>query len=206
MNSAIDSAVSMGVGAREGLQRLVRAWDNPRGAERSGCPSATTAQLFSRSRSSAASFRITLFNPRSSAQQTDQRVAHRHADVAQHGRVREVALQTRHGELRRQMAVYGARDAEGCPRHSRNRSDSPCGAWRSIPTSPGLIRCLEVLLRNVHPHVAAQVGEDRVDAAQVVEDGRQVVVMLDLRGVARAAEPQRLVHETVGERRPVIAG
>ena len=71
---------------------------------------------------------------------------------------------------------------------------------------PGLDLLFEVLHRNVGPHVPREVDEDGVDALHVVEDGRQVVVVLDLRGVLRAAQPQRLVHESVGKSHPVDFG
>ena len=41
----------------------------------------------------------------------------------------------------------------------------------------------EVFHRDVRPHVAAGVDQDGVDALHVVEDRREVVVMLDLRGI-----------------------
>ena len=68
----------------------------------------------------------------------------------------------------------------------------------------GLDLLFEVFHRNIGPHVAAEVDEDGVDALHVVEDRGQVVVMFDLRGVLRAAEPQRLADEPVGECHPVV--
>ena len=62
---------------------------------------------------------------------------------------------------------------------------------------------LEVLHHYVHPKVAAQVDEYDVDALDGVEDGRQVVVVRNLRGERFAAQPEVLGHEAVAEVGPV---
>ena len=70
----------------------------------------------------------------------------------------------------------------------------------------GLDALLEILHRNIGPHVAAEVDENGVDAFERVEQRRQIVVMLDLGGVLRAGQPQCIPDETVGERDPVDGG
>ncbi len=61
---------------------------------------------------------------------------------------------------------------------------------------------VEIFHGDVGPDVAAQINQNRVDAAEAVEDGRKVVVVVNLGGRERSPEAQRS-HEPVGESRPV---
>ena len=131
-------------------------------------------------------------------------MGHRHADVPQYGRVGQVALHPRDRQFRRQVFEYGVRHAEVAfgvlevdrvylVRH-RRRADFA-----------RFDLLFEVFHRNVRPHIAAQVDQDRIDPLEVVEDRGDVVVVLDLRGDLRTFQVQDVVDETVREFDPVDA-
>ena len=69
-------------------------------------------------------------------------VGHRNADVAQHGRVGEVALEARDGELRREVFEEGVGDAEVALGVLEVIGLTLCGMALD-PTSPALICCLK---------------------------------------------------------------
>ncbi len=76
--------------------------------------------------------------------------------------------------------------------------------WHGRGACFGLLNFLfEIIHRNVRPHVAVEIDEDRIDPLQVVEKGRHVIVMLYLRGGLASFEPECAVHEPVGEFYPV---
>ena len=132
----------------------------------------------------------------------DQRVGHGHADVARHRAVREVALQAADGELLREMpelgvgqpeVALGVLEVDGVHlvRH---------GAAAHFT---GLCALPEVVHADVGPQVPAEVHQDRVHPAHGVQQGGQVVVVLDLRGELLPVHAQLLPHELVGELHPV---
>ena len=67
----------------------------------------------------------------------------------------------------------------------------------------GLDPLLEILHRNIHPHIAAEVDQHGVDAFEVIENRRQVVVMLDLGRILRTLQPQAVVHKFIGKSHPI---
>ncbi len=132
-------------------------------------------------------------------------MCHRHADIAQHGRVRQVALQARNGELAREELIDGNGHTEVTLRILEvDRIDLVRHGARSYLT--GLDLLLEVLGRDIHPHIARQVDQDGRDALQGIEHGGQVVVVLDLRGVLRAAQAELFADKSIGKRHPIHRG
>ena len=194
----------MGVGPRQGLQRLVGLRETlaaQDGLDALGHHGPVVLQV-ARQRLGVEDH---LVQPLEQRLQGDHRVGHRHADVAQHGRVGQIALEARDGQLRGEVLENSVGDAEVALGVLEVDGVDLVGHGARSDL-PGLDLLFEVFHRNVGPHVAREVDEDGVDALHVVEDGRQVVVVLDLRGVLRAAQPQRLVHEPVGESHPVDFG
>ena len=64
----------------------------------------------------------------------------------------------------------------------------------------------EVIHADVLPQVAAEVHQDGVDAPQGIEQGREVVVVVDLRGEPLAHQAEFLQDEAVRELHPIVFG
>mmetsp|Transcript_67060 Transcript_67060/g.178607 ORF Transcript_67060/g.178607 Transcript_67060/m.178607 type:complete len:287 (-) Transcript_67060:291-1151(-) len=126
----------------------------------------------------------------------------RDAHVSQNGGVGEVPLQSAHRKLLREVLedrIGHAQVALGILKVDRVDLVRH-GAGPDLPCHDLL---LEVLHRNIHPDVAAQVDEDGVDALHRVKDGTHVVVVLNLRGVLLPLEIQVRPAEVVGKGPPV---
>ncbi len=61
----------------------------------------------------------------------------------------------------------------------------------------------EILHRDIHPHVAVEVEHDGVDAAEGIEEGREIIVVGNL---GRPLLAEVFVKELVGEGAPVYIG
>jgi hypothetical protein len=120
----------------------------------------------------------------------DQALCEGAAEIAQHRRVREVALPARDRQLLDQVAEQRVGEAEVAfgvlevdrvhlVRH-RRRADF---------AGPGALA--EVADRDVAPDVAREVEQDRVEARHRREQFGEAVVRLDLRGVGVPVEPER---------------
>ena len=72
----------------------------------------------------------------------DECMSHRDTDVADDGRVGQVALQAADGQLRAQMLQNGIGDAEVASEFSKSMGLTLCGMALE-PTSPALICCLK---------------------------------------------------------------
>ena len=129
-------------------------------------------------------------------------MGHRHADVAQHGRVGQIALEARDGQLRGEVLENGVGDAEVALGVLEVDGVDLVGHGARSDL-PGLDLLFEVLHQNVGPHVPREVDEDGVDALHVVEDRREVVVMLDLGRILRTLQPQAVVHKSIGKSHPI---
>ena len=133
--------------------------------------------------------------------QGDQAVGERHADVALYGGIRQIPLKAGNGQFHGQEGEYGVCHAQVAlgileidgvhlVRHGRG-------------THLVLVDFLaEILHGNIGPDVAAKVNQDGVDAPQAVEQGSQVVVVLDLGGGEGPVQAQR-GYESVAESNPV---
>ncbi len=135
----------------------------------------------------------------------DDCVRKRHTDVAEHGRVGEVTLQPRHGELLCQMCeqsvghayiAFGVLEVYGIHfvRH-RRRTDLAF-----------LDALLEVVHRDVLPYVAVKVKDNGVETTESIEQRAEVIVIRNLRGEALALYAEIVAEELGSEYLPVNAG
>ncbi|CAM2144420.1 Glutathione s-transferase protein [Paraburkholderia tropica] len=132
----------------------------------------------------------------------EQRVTERDADIAQHRRVGQVALPARHGQLVGEVTQRGVRETEVAFRvFEVDRIDLV--RHRRRTDFAGLQLLLEVAERDVAPHVAVEVEQDRVRARDGVEQFGHVVVRLDLDRVRVEREFQALFDDVLRERFPV---
>ena len=134
----------------------------------------------------------------------DLQVTRTDTEVPERGRVGQVALPARHGQLRREVAEHGAGEPEvalgvlevdrvDLVRHRRRADLAGDGALRQVAE------------RDVAPDVAAQVDQDGVEAGGRVEQLGDAVVRLDLRRVRVVDEPEG-GDEARGHVRPVDVG
>lgn len=135
----------------------------------------------------------------------DDAVPQGHTDVAEHGRVGQVALQTADGQFGGEKCEHGVGHAEvalavfvvngvDLMRHG-------AGAYLA-----GFDLLLEVIHGDVHPEVAVEVDDDGVDAANAIEDSGQIVIVADLCGPLLTLESEFLFDEAVAECFPVVGG
>ena len=128
-------------------------------------------------------------------------MTHADADVAQHRRIREIALPARDRQLVREETQQRVRQPEiafGVLEVDRidlvrHRRGADFAGEHALP---------EVAERDVAPHVAAQIDQHRVDARERIEVLGHPVVRLDLRGVWIPGETQRF-DEALAEAQPV---
>mmetsp|Transcript_15870 Transcript_15870/g.47621 ORF Transcript_15870/g.47621 Transcript_15870/m.47621 type:complete len:824 (-) Transcript_15870:159-2630(-) len=137
--------------------------------------------------------------------QRDEGVPEGHADVPQDRGVREVALEPADGKLLGEVLENRVGDAQVALGVLEVDGVHLVGHGAGADLA-GDDLLLEVLRHDVHPDVAAEIEQDRVDALHRVEDGAHVVVVLDLRGVLLALEAQTRLAELVREALPVDVG
>mmetsp|Transcript_56686 Transcript_56686/g.165875 ORF Transcript_56686/g.165875 Transcript_56686/m.165875 type:complete len:340 (+) Transcript_56686:530-1549(+) len=124
------------------------------------------------------------------------------AHISQDSRVSEVALQSAHGQLLRQVL----KDRIG---HAKIALSILKVNWINLVrhgTGPNFSShdlLLEVLHGDIHPHVPAQVNKDGVDPFHRIEDGAHVVVVLDLCGVLLPSETKVRLAECICEGPPI---
>mmetsp|Transcript_106938 Transcript_106938/g.319764 ORF Transcript_106938/g.319764 Transcript_106938/m.319764 type:complete len:425 (+) Transcript_106938:335-1609(+) len=129
-------------------------------------------------------------------------VPERDPQIPQDRGVGEVALQSAHGQLLRQMLEDRVGHAEVALSVLKvNRVDLVRhGAGPDLSCHDLL---LEVLHGDIHPDVAAHVHEDGVDALHRIENGAHVIVVLNLRGVLLPLQPKARLAELICEGPPV---
>ena len=119
-------------------------------------------------------------------------------DIPKHSAVGQVALQAADGQFFAEMAKQGIGDSEiafrvfkvdriHLVRHGRR---TYFARFDALP---------EIVHAYVSPDIAAQIGQYGIDAPGGVEQGRKVVVVLDLGGHIAAFQAERLVHKADGE-------
>ena len=125
-------------------------------------------------------------------------MAHRHADIAEHGAVREVALQAADGQLLTQVCQDGVGYAEVALRVLEVDGVHLVG-HRTGAHLAGLYLLSEVLHRDVLPEVAVQVDDDGVDALHGIEHSAQAVVVAYLCGVLLTFQSEALADEATAK-------
>mmetsp|Transcript_15977 Transcript_15977/g.47439 ORF Transcript_15977/g.47439 Transcript_15977/m.47439 type:complete len:344 (-) Transcript_15977:190-1221(-) len=125
-----------------------------------------------------------------------------HADVPRHGGVGKVPLQPADRQLCRQVfedrvrqakVALGVLEINGVHLVGHGaRTHFACNNF-----------LLEILHRHIHPHIAAQIQQYRVNPLDGVESGSHVVVMFDLRRVLLPLQAQAARTEFVGEGAPI---
>ena len=135
----------------------------------------------------------------------EQGVACAHAHVAQHGAVGQVTLPARYGQFlghEAEDSVGGAEVAFGVFKVDGVHFVRHGGGTDFA----GLHFLFEIAKGNIAPHVAVEIDEDGVDAAEGLEELGHVVVRLDLDGVGVEGEPKRLFDKAVAMRFPIHIG
>mmetsp|Transcript_15978 Transcript_15978/g.47443 ORF Transcript_15978/g.47443 Transcript_15978/m.47443 type:complete len:344 (-) Transcript_15978:190-1221(-) len=125
-----------------------------------------------------------------------------HADVPRHGGVGKVPLQPADRQLCRQVFEDRVRQAKVALGVLEINGVHLVGHGAGAHLA-GDDLLLEIFHRHVHPHVAAQVQQYRVDPLDRVEDGAHIVVVLDLRRELLPREAQAPRAEIVPETAPI---
>lgn len=128
-----------------------------------------------------------------------------HTEIAQDGGVGKIALEAAYGELIGEMVEDGISDAEVAFGVLVVNGVDLVGHGAGADLAD-LNLLLEVLHHDIHPEVAAEVEHDDIDAADIVEDGGEIVIVGNLGGVWLTAETEFLGDELIAELDPIDGG
>ena len=133
----------------------------------------------------------------------DEHVAHRNADIAEHGAVRQVALQTADGQLLTQVRQNSVGDAQVALRvleiDGIHLVRHCAGTYLA-----SLYLLAEILSRDILPEVAVQVDDDSIDALHCIEQSSEAVVVADLRRIFLALQSETLGNKATAKVAPII--
>ena len=133
----------------------------------------------------------------------DECMPHRYTYVTKDGGIGEVALQTAHRQflceelqdgVRHTHIALGVLEIDGVH----------LVGHRTRPYLTGLDLLLEILHRDIHPDIAVEVDDNRVDTTHRIKQRTQPVIVGNLGGVLLALQAELLTDETVAKVLPVV--
>ena len=132
-------------------------------------------------------------------------MTHRNTNIAQNRAIGKVALQTAHGKFLRKELQQGVGNAQvSLTIFEINRVYFVRHSTRPYLACFDLL--LEILHRDIHPEVAVEVDDDRIEAADGIEDSGQRIIVADLSRELFTLQAKLFANKLIGKRAPVVVG